>query len=95
MVAQATMIDKTHSSVSTTIRTLAALRELIRALDRRDLHVERASETGIARDARLLRRQALARIEELQTAGSDRERYDKTRTPAPAEGSANKAAFRP
>jgi len=70
------VIDKRHSGVSAQIRMLAALRELISALDRRDLHVERASETGIANDARLLRHQAVARIEELQIAGSDAERYD-------------------
>jgi len=70
------MIDTTHSGVFTSFRTRALLRELIKALDRRELHVERASEAGIAKDARLLRYQAVARIEELQTAGSDVERYD-------------------
>jgi hypothetical protein len=65
-----------HSDVFISFRTLAALRELIRALDRRERHVERASETGIATDARLLRHQAIARIEELQTAGSAVEPYD-------------------
>ena len=57
-------------------RTVAALRELIQALDRRDRHAERMTETRIAREARLLRDQALARIEELQAAGFDGERDD-------------------
>ena len=57
-------------------RTLVALRELIGALDRRDRHVERVTETGIAEDARLLRRRALARIEELQTPARNSESYD-------------------
>ena len=52
-------------------RTLAALRELIGALDRRVPQVERAGETQIARDAQTLRRAAAARIEELTRAESD------------------------
>lgn len=48
-----------------------SLRELIRALDRRVPHVERAGETRIARDAQTLRSEALARIKELGDAGSD------------------------
>jgi hypothetical protein len=41
------------------------LRELIDALDRRVPRVERAGEAGIARDAALLRQQAVKRIDEL------------------------------
>ena len=51
-------------------RTLAALQELIQALDRRHPNVDRANEEGIANDARLLRHKALAQIEELRLAGS-------------------------
>jgi hypothetical protein len=49
---------------------IAALSELIDALDRRVAHVERAGESGIAADAAMLRRKAVARIEELKGAVS-------------------------
>ena len=70
------MTEKGLSGSSTSSRILSALRELIRALDRRVPHPERAGETRIAGDAQMLRRQALARIEELQRAGSDDNLYD-------------------
>ncbi len=60
----------------TTRRILAALRELIGALDRRAPHVERAGEPRIARDARRLRRETIARIEELTRAGPDANSYN-------------------
>jgi hypothetical protein len=50
---------------------IAALKELIDALDRRIPHVERFGEIGIAREAAALRKEALARIEELKPAASD------------------------
>ena len=39
-------------------RVVAALRELVEALDRRVLHVERLGEVRIAREAAALRREA-------------------------------------
>jgi len=51
------------------IRTrLRHLRELIEALDRRVPHVERLGEASIAKDAALLRKKALQRIAELESA---------------------------
>ena len=60
--------------MGTDLHTLAALRELVRAIDRRLPHLERESESRIATDARLLRHQAVTRIEERQRAvrGNDR-----------------------
>ena len=55
---------------------LAALRELIDALDRRIPHGERPGEMGIARDSERLRRESAARIEELTLAESDGNRHD-------------------
>jgi hypothetical protein len=52
-------------------RTIAALRELIGALDRRTPRMERMGEIRIARDAALLRGDAVARIEELKQGGID------------------------
>jgi hypothetical protein len=49
-------------------RAVAALIELIEALDRRVPHVERAGETRIAGDAVKLRDGAMARIDELKRA---------------------------
>jgi hypothetical protein len=55
---------------------LAALRELIGALDRRAPQIERPGGIRIARDAQRLRREAVARIKELMGAGSDANAYD-------------------
>jgi hypothetical protein len=55
-------------------RILAALRELIGALDRRAPQIGRPGEIRIGRDAQRLRRQAVTRIEELT--GSDVNAYD-------------------
>ena len=55
---------------------MAALCELIAALDRRVPHVERAGEIRIAREAAMLRSEAVARIEELKQAGPDQHCYD-------------------
>jgi hypothetical protein len=57
-------------------RIVAALRELIVALDRRVPYVERIGEIQIAKDAAMLRSAALRRVEELTPAGSDQQ-YDK------------------
>jgi hypothetical protein len=56
--------------------TLAALRELVRAIDRRLPHVERESEARIARDARLLRHQAVTQIEGRQRAARGSDGYE-------------------
>jgi hypothetical protein len=45
---------------------LRHLRELIAALDRRVLHMERVGEAAIARDAAVLRKKAQKRIRELE-----------------------------
>lgn len=50
---------------------IAALDELIDALDRRVPHIERSGEIQIATDAARLRSEALARINELKKAGSN------------------------
>jgi hypothetical protein len=42
------------------------LQDLIEALDRRVPHIERAGEQDIARDAAILRKKAVARLEELR-----------------------------
>ena len=51
-------------------QVIAALRELIEALDRRIPHADRSGEIQIGKDAAALRSQAVARIEALQRAGS-------------------------
>jgi hypothetical protein len=50
-----------------------ALGELVEALDRRVAHVERLGETCVGRDAAVLRKDAVNRIQELTAAPSDRE----------------------
>ena len=54
-----------------TAGVIAALAELIDAIDRRVPQIERAGEIQIARDAARLRSEALARISELRGAVSD------------------------
>jgi hypothetical protein len=53
-------------------RAVAALIELIEALDRRVPHVERVGETRIAGDAAKLRNDAMARVDDLKRAESAR-----------------------
>lgn len=53
------------AAVRSTSSTIAALRELIAAIDRRVSHLERTGEHRIARDAAALRRQAVRRLAEL------------------------------
>jgi len=50
---------------------VAALRELVDALDRRVAQVERLGEARITREAASLRKEAANRIDELTTARSD------------------------
>lgn len=70
------MTETPESSVSTASRLITTLRELISALDRRVAHVERSAETRIARDAQVLRREAVAQIEALSREGPDHTPYD-------------------
>jgi hypothetical protein len=58
---------------NTSDRAVAALTELMDALDRRVPHVERIGETRIAREAAALKKAALTRIEELKRAATARE----------------------
>ncbi|NOT45597.1 MAG: hypothetical protein HOP14_13420, partial [Acidobacteria bacterium] len=61
---------------SVTNRLVTALRELVSALDRRVPHRERPAEARIARDARALRREALARLAALGRPGPEPGPYD-------------------
>ena len=63
-------------------RALAALHELVEALDRRVPHVERLGEVRIAREATALRKEAAKRIEELSPAQFDRQRREGERSDA-------------
>jgi hypothetical protein len=57
-----------------------ALGELVEALDRRVAQVERLGERGIAHDAKALRDEAVARIEELMAATPGRETRETERS---------------
>ena len=57
-------------------RVVAALMELIDALDRRIPQVERLAEATIAREAAALKKEAFARIDELKRAGSRQQRRE-------------------
>ena len=59
------MSDQPQRSVSTVNRIISTLRELVSALDRRVPHVDRPGELRIARESRMLRREAVAQIEAL------------------------------
>ena len=61
----ANMIESTTQATDRA-RTVRELRELIAALDRRVLRVERVGEIAIARAAAALKIEALKRIEELE-----------------------------
>jgi len=61
---------------------VAALRELVEALDRRVPHVERLGEARIAREAALLRSEALARITELAAKQQERDAREAARSDA-------------
>jgi hypothetical protein len=65
------MDDLQRTGPSDQDHLIAALKELIDALDRRIPHVERLGEIQIAHEATALRNKALARIEELKHAASD------------------------
>ena len=70
------MTEKPRRSVSTATRIVSTLRELISALDRRVPHVDRPGELRIARDAQMLRRQAVTQIEALNRQEPDDKPYD-------------------
>jgi len=57
-------------------RVVAALRELVEALDRRVPHVERLGEVRIARESAALRKEAVRRIEELLPTRRDHDRRE-------------------
>ena len=61
---------------------VAALRELVDALDRRLGHVERLGEARIAHEAASLRKEAMNRIKELTTASGDRDTREAARSDA-------------
>lgn len=63
-------------------RAVAALRELVEALDRRVPRVERLGEAGIAREAAALRNEMEKRLAQLTPAGAEREAHEKTRSDA-------------
>jgi hypothetical protein len=65
------MLSQPHTWTVDSDRVVAALVELIEALDRRVPHVERVDEVQIAREAAALRKVAVARIEALTTAELD------------------------
>ena len=70
------MADTRLGNVSGPARILAALHELIVALDRRTPQIGRPDETRIAMDAQRLRREAMAQIEELTGDGSHTNAFD-------------------
>jgi len=63
------MSDRAITCNSSPSEVIAALSELIEALDRRIPHAERSGEIRIVADAAMLRNEAVARIEALQRAG--------------------------
>lgn len=70
------MSDQPQRSVSTVNRIISTLRELVSALDRRVPHVDRPGELRIARESRMLRREAVAQIEALSRHQPDDRPYD-------------------
>ena len=70
------MNDRNGTDTADRDHLVAALEELIDALDRRVPHVERAGEIRIAREAAALKKEALTRIEELKHADLDRQMRD-------------------
>ncbi len=70
------MTNTIRRSASTVNRMITTLRELVSALDRRVPHVDRPGELRIARDAQMLRREAVAQIEALSHHEPDDRPYD-------------------
>lgn len=67
------MDDQQRTAAAARDHVIAALGELIDALDRRVPNVERVGEIRIAREAAALKKEALTRIEELNRAAADRQ----------------------
>jgi len=63
------MADRKITDDAEGTRALRRLNELIAALDRRVPRIERVGEIAIARDAAKLRKKALDRIAQLESAG--------------------------
>jgi len=59
---------------------VSALRELVDALDRRQAHLEHLGEALIVSESRALRKQAVARIQELASAPGDRDTREAERS---------------
>jgi len=70
------MCERRMTHESSPSEVLAALRELVEALDRRVPQAERSGETRISKDAAMLRSEAVTRIEALQHAGLKRPPHD-------------------
>jgi hypothetical protein len=73
---------KDPNRTSDRARVVAALRELVEALDRRVPQVERLGEVGIAREAAALRKEAAKRLEELTLREPDRQAREVDRSGA-------------
>ena len=71
------MIDESSPS-----EVLAALHELIEALDRRAPQADRSGEIRISKDAAVLRSEAVTRIEALKHADLERPAHDQERVDA-------------
>jgi hypothetical protein len=65
------MADRKPTTETDRTRVLRHLRDLIAALDRRVLRIERIGEIAIARDAATLREKALERIAKLEAESGD------------------------
>jgi hypothetical protein len=65
------MADRKPTTETDRTRVLGHLRDLIAALDRRVLRIERIGEIAIARDAATLREKALERIAQLEAESGD------------------------
>lgn len=70
------MSDRRITGSSSPSEVIAALQELIEALDRRVPHAERSGEIRIGKDAAMLRNEAVTRIEALQRGGLNRPAHD-------------------
>jgi len=72
--ARRLMAEKDTTNEAERARSLRRLRQLIAALDRRVPHIERAGEIAIAHDAAMLRKEAVARIAQLEAASGGQSR---------------------